>query len=80
MYSLRECCDKPIDGKDRQDIMHSCLPQAGVVGLPHIIEEVRESGWREGGSGNAEGFKGDIPACGRQVLGIQNWGTDGNEI
>ena len=22
MYSLRECCDKPIDGKDWQDIMH----------------------------------------------------------
>jgi len=21
MYSLRECCDKPIDGKDRQDIV-----------------------------------------------------------
>jgi hypothetical protein len=31
-----------------------------VVGLPHSIEEVCESGWREGGSGNAEGFKGDI--------------------
>jgi hypothetical protein len=22
MQSLRECCDKPIDGKERQDIMH----------------------------------------------------------
>jgi len=22
MYSLRECYDKPIDGKDRQDIIH----------------------------------------------------------
>ncbi len=22
MYSLRECCDKPIEGKDRQDIIH----------------------------------------------------------
>jgi len=22
MYSSRECCDKPIDGKDRQDIKH----------------------------------------------------------
>jgi len=22
MYSLRECCDKPIDGKDRQGIIH----------------------------------------------------------
>ena len=22
MYSLRECCDKPINGKDRQDIIH----------------------------------------------------------
>ncbi len=22
MYSLRECRDKPVDGKDRQDIMH----------------------------------------------------------
>jgi hypothetical protein len=22
MYSLRECCDKPIKGKDRQDIIH----------------------------------------------------------
>ena len=22
MYSLRECCDKPIDGKDWQDIIH----------------------------------------------------------
>jgi hypothetical protein len=22
MYSQRECCDKPIDGKDRQDIIH----------------------------------------------------------
>jgi hypothetical protein len=22
MYSLRECCDKPIDGKDRQEIIH----------------------------------------------------------
>ena len=22
MYSLRECCDKPIDGKNRQDIIH----------------------------------------------------------
>ena len=22
MYSLRECCDKPINGKERQDIIH----------------------------------------------------------
>jgi hypothetical protein len=22
MYSLRECCGKPIDGKERQDIIH----------------------------------------------------------
>ena len=22
MYSLRECWDKPIDGKDRQEIIH----------------------------------------------------------
>ena len=22
MYFLRECCDKPIDGEDRQEIMH----------------------------------------------------------
>jgi hypothetical protein len=22
MYSLRECCDKPIDGKERQDSIH----------------------------------------------------------
>ena len=22
MYSLRECCDKPINGKDQQDIIH----------------------------------------------------------
>ena len=22
MYPLRECCDKPIKGKDRQDIIH----------------------------------------------------------
>ena len=22
MYSLRECCDKPIKGKDWQDIIH----------------------------------------------------------
>jgi len=22
MYSLRECCDKPIDGKERQDMIH----------------------------------------------------------
>ena len=22
MYSLRECCGKPIKGKDRQDIIH----------------------------------------------------------
>ena len=22
MYSPRECCDKPIDGKDRQEIIH----------------------------------------------------------
>lgn len=22
MYSLRECCEKPINGKDRQDIIH----------------------------------------------------------
>jgi len=21
MYSLRECCDKPIDGKEQQDII-----------------------------------------------------------
>jgi RNA-directed DNA polymerase len=31
-----------------------------AVGLLHSIEEVRESGWREGSSGNAKGFKGDI--------------------
>jgi group II intron reverse transcriptase/maturase len=31
-----------------------------AVGLLHNIEEVRESGWREGGSGNAKGCKGDI--------------------
>jgi group II intron reverse transcriptase/maturase len=31
-----------------------------AVGLPRSIEEVRESGWRKGGSGNAKGFKGDI--------------------
>lgn len=22
VYSLRECCDKPIDGKERQEIIH----------------------------------------------------------
>jgi hypothetical protein len=22
MYSLRECCDKPIDGKEQEDIIH----------------------------------------------------------
>jgi hypothetical protein len=22
MYSLRECCDKPINGKEQQDIIH----------------------------------------------------------
>jgi len=22
MYSLRECCDNPIDGKEQQDIIH----------------------------------------------------------
>lgn len=22
MYSLRECCNKPIEGKERQDIIH----------------------------------------------------------
>lgn len=22
MYSLRECCNKPINGKERQDIIH----------------------------------------------------------
>lgn len=22
MYSLRECCDKPMDGKERQEIIH----------------------------------------------------------
>ncbi len=31
-----------------------------AVGLLHSIEEVRESGWREGGSSNARGYKGDI--------------------
>jgi group II intron reverse transcriptase/maturase len=31
-----------------------------AVGLSHIIEEVRESGWREGGSGDARGCKGNI--------------------
>jgi RNA-directed DNA polymerase len=31
-----------------------------AVGLLHSIEEVRESGWREGGRGNAKGFGGDI--------------------
>jgi group II intron reverse transcriptase/maturase len=31
-----------------------------AVGLPHTIEEVCENRWREGGSGNAKGFKGDI--------------------
>jgi RNA-directed DNA polymerase len=31
-----------------------------AVGLPRSIGEVRESGWRKGGSGNAKGFKGDI--------------------
>ena len=31
-----------------------------AVGLLHNIEEVRESGWRKGGSGNAKGHKGDI--------------------
>jgi hypothetical protein len=31
-----------------------------AVGLLHSIEEVRESGWREGSSGNTKGFRGDI--------------------
>jgi RNA-directed DNA polymerase len=31
-----------------------------AVGLLHSIEEVRESGWREGSRGNAKGFGGDI--------------------
>jgi RNA-directed DNA polymerase len=31
-----------------------------AVGLPRSIGEVRESGWRKGGSGNAKWFKGDI--------------------
>ena len=22
MYSLRECCDKPMNGKEREDIIH----------------------------------------------------------
>ena len=54
MYSLRECCDKPIDGKDRQDIYTL------AVGLLHSIEEARESGWREGSRGNAMGHRGNI--------------------
>jgi len=61
MYSLRECRDKPIDGKERQDIIH------WLSDYPIGIEEVRESGWREGGSGNALGFKGDI--CWASELG-----------
>jgi hypothetical protein len=63
MYSLRECCDKPIDGKERQDIIHYTL----AVGLPHSIGEVRESGWREGGSGNARGSR--ETSAGRTELG-----------
>jgi group II intron reverse transcriptase/maturase len=42
-----------------------------AVGLPCSIGEVRESGWREGGSGNAKGFKGDICRAhrtGRQMV------------
>jgi RNA-directed DNA polymerase len=31
-----------------------------AVGLPHNIKEVRESGWRKGGSGSTKGFRGDI--------------------
>ena len=51
MYSLRECCNKPIDGKERQDIIHR------LSDYPIGIDEVWESRWREGGSGNAKGLR-----------------------
>ena len=66
MYSLRECWDKPIDGKDWQDIVH--WPSDYFIVSRKFVK--------------ADGEKGVAVTRGvqgRHLPGGQNRGRDGNE-
>ncbi len=65
MYSLRECCDKPIDGKERQEIIHGPSDYSIVS---------RKSVKADGEKGVAVMRRGQ----GRHLPGVQNRGMDGN--
>jgi len=66
MYSLRECCDKPIDGKERQDIIH--WPSDYLIVSKKSVKADGEKGVAV-----MQGVQG------RHLPGMQNWETDGNE-
>ena len=66
MYSLRECCDKPINGKDQQDIIH------WQSDYPIVSKKfVKTDG--EKGVAVMRGVQG------RHLPDTQNWRTGGNE-
>ena len=59
MYSLRECCDKPIDGKDQQDIIHwqsdyPILSKKSVKADGEKGVAVMQRGTRETSAGHTE--------------------------
>ncbi len=66
MYSPRECCDKPIDGKDRQDIIH----------WPSDYFIVSEKSVKADGEKGVAVMRG---VQGRHLPDTQNWRTGGNE-
>ena len=66
MYSLRECCDKPIDGKDRQDIIH----------WPSDYSIVSRKSVKADGEKGVAVMRG---VQGRHLPDTQNWRTGGNE-
>jgi hypothetical protein len=65
MYFLRECRDKPIDGKDRQDIVH----------WPSDYSIVSKKSVKAGGEKGVAVMRG---VQGRHLPDTQNWRTDGN--
>ena len=66
MYSLRECCDKPIDGKEQEDIIH----------WPSDYSIVSKKSVKADGEKGVAVMQG---VQGRHLLGAQNRETDGNE-
>ena len=66
MYSLRECCNKPINGKERQDIMHR----------PSDYFIVSRKSVKADGEKGVAVMRG---VQGRHLPGTQNWRRGGNE-